>query len=39
MAYNMNDENARRGDDYMNSIQSIAAYIPYMTCVGNHESA
>jgi hypothetical protein len=21
----------------MNQIQSIAAYIPYMTCVGNHE--
>jgi hypothetical protein len=23
----------------MNQIQSIAAYLPYMTCPGNHESA
>lgn len=39
MAYNMDDDNARFGDDYMNSIESIAAYIPYMTCPGNHENA
>ena len=39
MAYNMDDDNARCGDDYMNSIESIAAYIPYMTCPGNHENA
>ena len=35
----MNEDNARVGDDYMNAIQSIAAYIPYMTCPGNHENA
>ncbi|CAF2143723.1 unnamed protein product [Rotaria magnacalcarata] len=39
MAYDMNDDNARFGDQYMNSIESIAAYIPYMTCPGNHENA
>jgi len=39
MAYDMNEDNARVGDDYMNAIQSIAAYIPYMTCPGNHENA
>lgn len=39
MAYDMNEDNARVGDDYMNSIESVAAYIPYMTCPGNHESA
>jgi hypothetical protein len=39
MAYDMNDDNARYGDQYMNSIEPIAAYIPYMTCPGNHESA
>lgn len=39
MAYDMNDDNARFGDDYMNSIESVAAYIPYMTCPGNHENA
>ncbi|CAF4418080.1 unnamed protein product, partial [Rotaria magnacalcarata] len=35
MAYNMDIDNARVGDDYMNAIESIAAYIPYMTCPGN----
>jgi len=39
MAYDMDDDNARVGDQYMNSIQSIASYIPYMTCPGNHENA
>ncbi|CAF4456107.1 unnamed protein product, partial [Rotaria magnacalcarata] len=39
MAYNMDIDNARVGDDYMNAIESIAAYIPYMTCPGNHENA
>ena len=32
-------DNARVGDDFMNQIQSIAAYLPYMTCPGNHERA
>jgi hypothetical protein len=39
MAYDMDSNNARIGDDYMNSIESIAGYIPYMTCPGNHENA
>lgn len=39
MAYDMDNDNARVGDQYMNSIQSIASYIPYMTCPGNHENA
>jgi hypothetical protein len=38
MAYDMDTDNGRYGDQYMNSIESIAAYIPYMTCPGNHES-
>ena len=25
------------GDAYMRQIESIAAYVPYMTCPGNHE--
>ncbi|CAF0993366.1 unnamed protein product [Didymodactylos carnosus] len=37
MAYDMNSDNARYGDQFMNQIQSIATYIPYMTCPGNHE--
>lgn len=37
MAYNMDTDNARVGDAFMNQIQQIAAYVPYMTAVGNHE--
>ncbi|KAL7632302.1 UNVERIFIED_CONTAM: hypothetical protein RMT77_017407 [Armadillidium vulgare] len=36
-AYNMDDENAKVGDAFMNNIQPIAAYLPYMVCPGNHE--
>lgn len=36
-AYDMDSDNARVGDAYMNQIQPFAAYIPYMTCPGNHE--
>ena len=27
------------GDRFMNQIESMAAYAPYMTCPGNHEQA
>ena len=27
------------GDEFMNQIQSIAAYVPYMTSPGNHEES
>uniref|UniRef100_A0A8C6U6V2 Purple acid phosphatase n=1 Tax=Neogobius melanostomus TaxID=47308 RepID=A0A8C6U6V2_9GOBI len=37
-AYDMHEDNARIGDEFMRQIQSIAAYVPYMTCPGNHES-
>ncbi|CAH1793192.1 unnamed protein product [Owenia fusiformis] len=39
MAYNMDTDNARFGDEFMRQVEAVAAYIPYMTCVGNHESA
>jgi len=32
-------EESRVGDDFMNKIQPIAAYVPYMTSPGNHEEA
>lgn len=32
-------DDGKVGDAFMNQIQSIAAYIPYMTAVGNHENA
>ncbi|CAH1792329.1 unnamed protein product [Owenia fusiformis] len=38
-AYNMDTDNARTGDEFMRQIEPIAAYVPYMTCVGNHENA
>ncbi|XP_074654205.1 acid phosphatase type 7-like isoform X2 [Tubulanus polymorphus] len=38
-AYNMATDNARVGDQFMRQVESIAGYVPYMTCVGNHEYA
>ncbi|CAD5118751.1 DgyrCDS7428 [Dimorphilus gyrociliatus] len=38
-AYDMDSDNARVGDQFMRQIESIAAYVPYMTCPGNHEQA
>ncbi|KAJ8940375.1 hypothetical protein NQ318_015768 [Aromia moschata] len=36
-AYDMDSDNAEVGDAFMRQIESIAAYLPYMTCPGNHE--
>ena len=36
-AYDMATDNGRVGNEFMQQIQPIAAYVPYMTCVGNHE--
>lgn len=36
-AYDMNTDNARVGDEFMQQIESVAAYVPYMVCPGNHE--
>uniref|UniRef100_A0AAY4BS28 Purple acid phosphatase n=2 Tax=Denticeps clupeoides TaxID=299321 RepID=A0AAY4BS28_9TELE len=38
-AYDMDEDNARIGDEFMRQVESIAAYVPYMTCPGNHEQA
>ncbi|XP_041361456.1 acid phosphatase type 7-like [Gigantopelta aegis] len=38
-AYDFDTDNATVGDDFMRQIQSVAGYLPYMTCPGNHESA
>ncbi len=32
-------DNARVGDAFMRQVEAVAAYVPYMTCVGNHEQA
>jgi len=39
MAYDLHDDNARVGDEFLRQIQPIAAYLPYQTVVGNHEYA
>ncbi|XP_055377474.1 acid phosphatase type 7-like [Condylostylus longicornis] len=36
-AYDMDTENAEIGDEFMRQIETIAAYVPYMVCSGNHE--
>ncbi|KAJ1524563.1 hypothetical protein ONE63_011050 [Megalurothrips usitatus] len=36
-AYDMDSDNARVGDEFMRQIETVAAYLPYMTCPGNHE--
>ncbi|KAG8448886.1 hypothetical protein GDO86_015816 [Hymenochirus boettgeri] len=38
-AYDLHQDNAQTGDEFMRQIESVAAYIPYMTCPGNHEEA
>ncbi|CAG2165832.1 unnamed protein product, partial [Oppiella nova] len=37
IAYNLNSDGGSVGDDFMNSIQPIAANVPYQVCPGNHE--
>jgi len=38
-AYNMDTDEGVMGDTFMDQIEPIAGYLPYMTCPGNHESA
>ncbi|XP_072023967.1 acid phosphatase type 7-like [Amphiura filiformis] len=38
-AYDMENNNGRVGDEFMRQIETAAAYVPYMTCPGNHENA
>ncbi|XP_015041097.1 acid phosphatase type 7 isoform X4 [Drosophila pseudoobscura] len=36
-AYDMCNENGEVGDEFMRQVETVAAYVPYMVCVGNHE--
>ena len=36
-AYDLRDFEGFQGDKFMEEIESVAAYVPYMTCPGNHE--
>ncbi|GFO35532.1 purple acid phosphatase [Plakobranchus ocellatus] len=38
-AYDMDEDNARVGDNFMRQIEPMASKIPYLTCPGNHEQA
>ncbi|XP_068632288.1 acid phosphatase type 7 isoform X2 [Battus philenor] len=38
-AYDMHDDGARVGDQFMRQLQPLAAVVPYMACPGNHEEA
>lgn len=35
--YDLHEDNGQQGDRFMRLIEPIAAYVPYMTSVGNHE--
>lgn len=39
MAYNLDTDNGEFGDEFGRQIEPVAAYVPYMTVVGNHENA
>ena len=39
IAYDMDMENGRVGDNFMNMIELIAATVPYQVAMGNHEAA
>jgi len=36
-AYNLYTDEGRMGDGFFHYIEPLAAYLPYMTCPGNHE--
>ena len=38
IAYDLEGKGGKRGDDFMNAIQTFAASIPYMISPGNHET-
>jgi len=37
LAYDLHNDDGHNGDKFMDSIQEMAAVVPYMTDVGNHE--
>ncbi|XP_014275508.1 acid phosphatase type 7 [Halyomorpha halys] len=39
LAYDMDTDNGKFGDEFMRQIEPIAAHVPYMVCPGNHEQA
>uniref|UniRef100_A0A9J2PIR3 Purple acid phosphatase n=2 Tax=Ascaris TaxID=6251 RepID=A0A9J2PIR3_ASCLU len=39
MAYNLDTDDGEFGDQFGRQVEPVAAYVPYMTVVGNHENA
>lgn len=39
MAYDLNDDRGRHGDEFMRAIEPLASQVPYQTVAGNHEQA
>ncbi|XP_074646182.1 acid phosphatase type 7-like isoform X2 [Tubulanus polymorphus] len=37
LAFNLHTDGGKRGDEFMNTIQPVAASVPYMTSPGDHE--
>ena len=37
-AYDIQDDNGKKGDDYFNSLRNTIATVPYMVIAGNHEN-
>lgn len=37
ISYDLYEENTKRGSDFMNAIENVAARVPYLTVPGNHE--
>jgi len=38
LSYDLESNNGKKGDDYMNAVQDFAASMPYMISPGNHEA-
>ena len=37
IAYNLEHDDGKVGDEFLRMVEPIAARVPYMTCPGNHE--
>ena len=35
--YNLDDDDGKVGDQFMRNVEQLAAYVPYMAGIGNHE--
>jgi len=38
MGYDLDQQQGRKGDEFMNQMQNVATAYPYQVCIGNHEA-